>query len=168
MPERRLVRQYDFGGRAMLNALTGEEGSLQAGALPSVKAASVAGATAIHQALGDEGKLVAKPPKKKKERKNPTVGALNTSWFIIRGFNSFLGFVAPYLMVSNKNANSIPLDMDMFVCLGQCIWVVLQPSHGMTACKPRECRAPYIVQFHGPLTHHIHVAKVQVDGSTSG
>ena len=86
----------------MLNALTGEEGSLQAGALPSVKAASVAGATAIHQALGDEGKLVVKPPKKKKERKNPTVGALNTSWFIIRWFNSFLGFVAPYLMVSNK------------------------------------------------------------------
>lgn len=77
MPQGRRVRQDDETreslkiraekklSRSMLNAMTGEEGPLQAGALPSVKAQSVAAQQHLHQALDDDGRKVAKPPPKK-------------------------------------------------------------------------------------------------------
>ena len=52
----------------MLNALTGEDGPLQAGALPAVKTASQQGAIALHTALDDDKAQITKAPKKKKEK----------------------------------------------------------------------------------------------------
>ena len=56
--------------RGMLNAMTGEDGPLQAGALPSVKAQSIAGVQKVMQALDDDKAQVSKAPKKKKEKED--------------------------------------------------------------------------------------------------
>lgn len=84
MPKGRMVRRDDKTSelltvtaskkvdREMLNALTGDEGPLQSGALPAVKTASQQGAIALHTALDDDKATVSKPPKKKrKEEKDP-------------------------------------------------------------------------------------------------
>ena len=54
--------------RGMLKAMTGEDGPLQAGALPSVKAQSIAGVQKVMQALDDDKGQVTKAPKKRKEK----------------------------------------------------------------------------------------------------
>lgn len=54
--------------RGMLNAMTGEDGPLQAGALPSVKAQSIEGVQKVMKALDDDKNQVTKAPKKKKEK----------------------------------------------------------------------------------------------------
>lgn len=79
MPQGRVVRQDDSTSellkvqaqkkldRGMLNEMTGDDGPLQAGALPAVKAASIGGAQALLKALDDDGKKVTKPPKRRKD-----------------------------------------------------------------------------------------------------
>lgn len=54
--------------RGMLNAMTGEDGPLQAGALPSVKVQSIEGVQKVMKALDDDKNQVTKAPKKKKEK----------------------------------------------------------------------------------------------------
>ena len=54
--------------RGMLNAITAEDGVLPAGALPTVKANSAAGAQALQAALEDDKNAVAKPKPKKTKR----------------------------------------------------------------------------------------------------
>lgn len=80
MPKGRMVRRDDKTSellsitaskkvdQEMLNALTGDDGPLQSGALPAVKTASQQGAIALHTALDDDKNTVSKPPKRKREK----------------------------------------------------------------------------------------------------
>lgn len=85
MPQGRLLRQDDVTAdsvkatavkkldKDMFSALTGENGLLPTGALPSVRAATEQGQKAVMAALDDESKNVqkAKKPTRKAEDKEP-------------------------------------------------------------------------------------------------
>ena len=85
MPQGRLLRQDDVTAdtlkatatkkldKDMFSALTGENGPLPTGALPSVKAATEQGQKAVLAALDDESKTVQKAKKqtRKAEDKEP-------------------------------------------------------------------------------------------------
>ncbi|CAK9096979.1 Uncharacterized protein SCF082_LOCUS45505 [Durusdinium trenchii] len=80
MPTGRVIRQEDSTsetlkmsatrkvGTELQAALTGEDGPLQSGALPAIRAASEQGAKHLYSALDDEGKSIVKPKKPKKEK----------------------------------------------------------------------------------------------------
>lgn len=80
MPQGRVVRQDEltkekFGAKAtsqvdaaMFQALTGEDGPLPAGLLPSIKTGTEAGAKRLFQALDDENKQVVKQKKENKDK----------------------------------------------------------------------------------------------------
>ncbi|CAK9066934.1 unnamed protein product [Durusdinium trenchii] len=80
MPTGRVIRQEDSTsetlkmsatrkvGTEVQAALTGEDGPLQSGALPAIRAASEQGAKHLYSALDDEGKSIVKPKKPKKEK----------------------------------------------------------------------------------------------------
>lgn len=80
MPQGRVVRQDEltkekFGAKAtstvdaaMFQALTGEDGPLPSGLLPSIKTATEAGTKKLFQALDDDNKQVIKQKKESKEK----------------------------------------------------------------------------------------------------
>eukprot|EP00438_Fugacium_kawagutii_P031410 Skav205760 [mRNA] locus=scaffold1714:252812:253177:- [translate_table: standard] len=84
MPQGRILRQDDITEEALkvkgtkklnkelFGALTGENGPLPSGVLPSIKAASEQGQKALMQAVADDGKAVAKPKKQKTPKKEET------------------------------------------------------------------------------------------------
>ena len=85
MPSGRLLRTDDItaeemkttahktGGRNLLDAMTGEEGPLSAGACPIIKGISEAGQKLMWKAMDEEGKEVAKRPKVPKKKETETV-----------------------------------------------------------------------------------------------
>ena len=84
MPKGRLIRQDELTQEtlkakaskkvddAMLEALTGENGPLPAGLLPSIKTATEAGAKKLLTALDDEGKQVAKVARGARTKDTPS------------------------------------------------------------------------------------------------